>query len=37
MNRPVTINRVMLAHPEHNAEKEIMEECEKWTTKDDEE
>ena len=37
MNRPVHINRVMRAHPEHNAEEDIMEECEKWITKDDEE
>jgi hypothetical protein len=37
MNRPVHINRVMRAHPEHNAEEEIMEECEKWISRDDEE
>jgi hypothetical protein len=37
MNRPVHINRVMRAHPEHNAEEEIMEECEKWITRDDDE
>jgi hypothetical protein len=37
MNQPVHINRIMRAHLEHNAEEEIMEECEKWITKDDEE
>jgi hypothetical protein len=37
MNRPVHINRVMRAHPEHNEEEDIMEECEKWIAKDDEE
>jgi hypothetical protein len=36
MNRPVHINRVMRAHPEHNAEEEIMEDCEKWITRGDE-
>jgi hypothetical protein len=37
INRPVHINRVMRAHEEHTTEEEIMEECEEWITRDDEE
>ena len=36
MNRPIHINRVMMAHPTHRTEEEVMEECEKWIIKDDE-
>jgi hypothetical protein len=39
-NRPVLINRVMMAYPTHTTEEEIMEECEKWINcdeKDDQE
>jgi hypothetical protein len=35
-NRPVLINRVMMAHPTHTTEDEIMEECENWIKGDEE-
>jgi hypothetical protein len=35
-NHPVLINRVMMAHPTHTTEDEIMEECEKWIKSDEE-
>ena len=37
MNRTVHIKRVMRAHPEANTEEEVMNECEQWIKKDEEE
>ena len=37
MNRPHHINRVMRAHPEVNTEEEVMNECEQWIKRDEEE
>jgi hypothetical protein len=34
-NRPVLINRVMRAYPDHNTEEEIMDECENWINNDE--
>jgi hypothetical protein len=34
-NRPILINRVMMAYPNHTTEEEIMEECENWINSDE--
>lgn len=34
-NRPVHINRVMRAYPDHTTEEEIMDECENWINSDE--